>query len=203
MKYLRTYYENIRNLMTPKSDDEILKSLKDLDNYDILQKSIDNNFLKGVELALQHELTNRDIVLIIIKIFYINNKELVRLLLDKVRNKLTEDQVYILEKYKLGLHQNEEKPYERWFKDQLSDLSVSRSKEYSSVLIYKKDDIVLYNYEEKNEDFYIDYNKIWSIFESKYFLKNNEIKLLTKSIVKKYFNLINIKIFSATILLIY
>jgi tRNA U34 5-carboxymethylaminomethyl modifying enzyme MnmG/GidA len=58
MKFLKTYNESLRDLMTPKSDDEILKSIKGLSNSDLLRKSIKFEFIKGIELALQNELTN-------------------------------------------------------------------------------------------------------------------------------------------------
>jgi hypothetical protein len=189
MKYLRSYNESIRDLMVPKSEDEILKSLKGLSNSDLLKKSINNDFIKGVEIAFQNELTNADIKFIKETIYFIKNKEIIKLILEKVRNDLTEIQTYIIEKYKLGLHQNEEKEYEIWFKTMLTDLVVSRSKENSNVLIYKKDRNVLFNYNEKNRCFLIDYKKIWSVFESKYHINYNEIILLTRGIVEKHFNL--------------
>jgi hypothetical protein len=188
MKFLKSYNESLRDLMTPKSEDEILNSLKKLSNSDLLEKSIDNEFLKGIELALQHELTKNHIYYIKNKIFYIKNKEIVKLLLDKVRKELTEDQIYIIEKYQLGLHQDEERPYEVWFKEQLTDLNVSRTIKYPDYLIYKKDGDILYNYDEKNKWFYIDFNKIWSIFASKYHLNDNEISLLSKGMMEEHFN---------------
>jgi hypothetical protein len=195
MKYLKTYNESIRNLMTPKSEEEILKSLKGLDNSELLRKSINNEFIKGVELALQNELKYDDIHLIIYKIFSIKNKEFIRLLLGKVKNKLSEDQIYIIEKYQLGLHQDEEKEYEIWFKEQLTDLEISRSIKNPDLIIYKKNDKVLYNYDKKNGWFDINYNEIWSVFESKYHLKYDEISLLTKGMVEEHLNLKGITTF--------
>jgi hypothetical protein len=183
---------NLRSLMTPKSEEEILKSLKGLDNSDLLRKSIENEFIKGIEIALQHELTKTDIDLIKENLYFINNKEIIKLILDKVRNELNDDQIYIIEKYKLGLYQNEEKDYEIWFKEQLTDLDISKSTKYSGILIYKKDNVALYNYNEENGYFWIDYGKIWTVFDSKYHLKENEIRMLTKGMVEEHFNLIGI-----------
>jgi hypothetical protein len=194
MKYLKSYNESLRDLMTPKSEDEIMKSLKGLDNSEILKKSIDNEFIKGVKIALQHKLTDNNINFIKYKIGNINNKEIVRLLLNKVSNNLTENQIYIIEKYKLGLHQNEEKDYEIWFKELLTDLDISRSKEDVDELIYKKDGKVLYYYNEKYKDFYIDYYKIWLVFKEKFQFNNNEIRLLTKGMVEEHLNLMGITI---------
>jgi hypothetical protein len=189
MKYLKSYNESLRDLMVPKSDDKILNSLKKLSNLDILRKSFKYDFIKGVELALQNELTTDDINYIIANIFYIENKEIIRLLYNKIKYNLNKDQIYIIEKYIFGLHQDEEKSYERWFKEQLTNLYISKSKQHNDILIYKKDDDVLFNYNEKNGWFYIDFNKIWSVFQSKYHLNYNEIKILTKDIVEEQLNL--------------
>jgi hypothetical protein len=203
MNFLKSYNESIRDLMTPKSEDEILKSLKDLSNSDLLQKSIKYEFLKGIELALQYEISNADILLIKDEIFEINNNNIVRLLLNKIKNELNDNQIYILEKYKLGLHQNEEKLYERWFKEMLTDLKISRSIKNLDILIYKKDNDILYNYDEKNGWFYIDYNKIWTIFGSNFHFNYHEIRLLTKNIVKEQLNLKKIITFGSHFLKLY
>ena len=183
---------NLRSLMTPKSEEEILKSLKGLDNSDLLRKSIENEFIKGIELALQNELTEVDIEFILIELYYTKNKEIVKLLLDKVINELNEDQIYLIEKYILGLHQNEEKDYEIWFKDKLTDLNISKSTIYSNILIYKKDGVTLYNYNDITNWFYINNERIWSVFESNYHINYSEIKLLTKNMVQEHLNLKNI-----------
>jgi hypothetical protein len=192
MKYLKSYNESLRDLMTPKSEEEILKSLKGLDNSDLLRKSIENEFIKGIELALQNELTEVDIEFILIELYYTKNKEIVKLLLDKVINELNEDQIYLIEKYILGLHQNEEKDYEIWFKDKLTDLNISKSTIYSNILIYKKDGVTLYNYNDITNWFYINNERIWSVFESNYHINYSEIKLLTKNMVQEHLNLKNI-----------
>jgi hypothetical protein len=107
-------------------------------------------------------------------------------LLDKIKNELSEDQIYIIEKYQLGLHQDEEKEYESWFKEMLTDLEISKSKH---ITIYKKDYEILYKYNEKNNWFWIDYDKIWSIFQLIYHLNYNEITLITKGMVEEQLNL--------------
>jgi hypothetical protein len=184
---------NLRSLMTPKSEDEILKSLKGLSNYNILRKSIDNEFIKGIELALQKELDKYEIDLIKLKIFYTKNKEIFKILFNKVKDKLNEDQIYILEKYKLGLHQDEKKDYEIWFKEQLTDLKIIKSKIYNNTIIYKKNDEVLYinNYFKDNNLFYINSDKIYNILYNNYHFGSDEFLLLIRGMVKKYLNLEN------------
>jgi hypothetical protein len=192
MKYLRSYNESLRDLMTPKSENEILNSLKGLTNIDILCKSINYEFIKGVEIALQNELTKNDIKYIKEQIFYIKNKEIIKLLLNKIKDDLTTDQIYILEKYKLGLHQDEKRPYEIWFKTMLTNLEISKSKLNSNILIYKKNEIVLYNYNKENKYFWVNCDKIWSVFELKFHLNYHEISILTKGMVKEHLNLMDI-----------
>jgi hypothetical protein len=194
MKYLRSYNESLRDLMVPKPEEEILKSLKGLDNSDLLRKSIENEFVKGIEIVDFDKLKGDDIIYIKNKIFYIKNKEIVRLLYNKIKDELNDDQIYIIEKYKLGLHQDEEKDYEIWFKEQLTDLDINRSTKDYDILIYKKDGITLYNYNEKNRYFWFDYDKIWIVFKSKFHLNSQEINLLTKGMVEEHLNLKNITI---------
>jgi ankyrin repeat protein len=45
--------ESVRDLMKPKSDDEILKSLSDLNPNDLLMKSCSIGYLNGIKLALE------------------------------------------------------------------------------------------------------------------------------------------------------
>jgi hypothetical protein len=185
----------LRDLMTPKSEDDILKSLKGLSNSDLLRKSIKYDFLKGVELALQNKLKYNDVKYIKNKIFDINNKEIIKLLLlNKFKLNLTKVQIYIIEKYLLRLHQDEETTYEIWFKEQLINLKKINIKQDNDNIFYKKDDEILLFYDKKYKIFWIDYDKIWSIFKLKYHLNDNVITLLTKNMVQKYLNLNEITI---------
>ena len=45
--------ESVRDLMKPKSEEEISKKIGDLNPNDLLMKSINNNYLNGVKLALE------------------------------------------------------------------------------------------------------------------------------------------------------
>jgi len=92
---------------------------------------------------------------------------------------------YIIEKYKLGLHQNEMKDYEKWFLKQLNGLNVYRSK-YNNFLIYKKGSSVLFNYNEINYIFYYDYDKIYSIFLLKFDINYQLQKILVKGLVEEH-----------------
>jgi len=144
MKYLKTYNESIKSLMTPKEVD-----FSKLSTDKILTKSVEFDLLDGFKYLIDNDLVD-------------------------------ETTKYIIEKYKLGLHQGELKDYEEWFLNQLIDLNVFKSKNNKNVLIYKKGDDTLFNYNEENKVFYYDYYKIYSVFESKFELN----KLLINSIVK-------------------
>jgi hypothetical protein len=183
MKYLKSYNESLRNLMTPKSEDEILKSLKGLDNSDILQKSIKYEFLKGIKLALQNELTENDISFIKENICNIENLQIIILLLDIIKNKLGKEGLYLIEKYKLGLHQDEEKPYEIWFKTQLTDLDIDKSKQDNQIILFKKDKDILFYYNERNKRIFINFSKIWIKLSLNFNLNFGDIKILTKYII--------------------
>jgi len=47
------YNESVRDLMKGKSDEEISKEIGDLNPNDLLKKSLDNNYLNGIKLALE------------------------------------------------------------------------------------------------------------------------------------------------------
>jgi len=103
-----------------------------------------------------------------------------------VNDLVDETTKYILEKYELGLHQDEPlKDYEKWFLNQITDLNISRSK-HNNILMYKKNNEVLFNYDEDNYTFYYDYDKIYSIFKSKFNLNNQLINILVKSLVEEH-----------------
>jgi hypothetical protein len=116
------------------------------------------------------------------------SKEIFEYLLSikEIKEKFNQNEIYIIEKYKLGLHQNEMIECEKWFLDQLTDLEVFKSKHYQNILIYKKGDNVLFNYDEKSYDFYHDFYKIYKIFESKFDLNYLCVKLIVKGMVEEH-----------------
>lgn len=95
---------------------------------------------------------------------------------------------YIIEKYQMGLHQDEEKGYEKWFLKKLTNLEVFRSTDNSDILIYKKDNDVLFNYNERDKKFYIEYKNIHLALMS-LSLVFTEIQVLVQGMVEKYLNI--------------
>jgi len=158
MKYLISYNESIKNVLKPKSDNDILNNLKDLSPDEIFKKSVEFNFSNGFKYLIDNNLIDNDTK-------------------------------YIIEKYKFGLHQNEMKDYESWFINQLNDLNVYRSILDKNVLIYKKNDNTLFNYNEKNYTFYYDYNKIYRFFKLKFNLNDDQSNILVKGIIEKQFKI--------------
>lgn len=160
MKYIKTYNERLGDKFSAPNDSEILSKLKSLSTDKIIEQSTKNNFKLGFKYIL-----------------------------DERKSELNNDEIYILEKYGLDLHQHKKREYETWFKKQLSGLESFPSKDNKNFIIYKKDNIILYNYDLTEHTFWIEYNNIWCIFEFTFKIKTNYIKLLTKHLVEKYLNL--------------
>ena len=101
-------------------------------------------------------------------------------------NLVDENTKYIIEKYKFDLHQDEIKDYEKWFLEQLTDLKIKKSEEDEYILIYQKDGIILFNYDNKNNNFYYNHHKIDIIFKTKFKLNDLGVKILVKGMVEEY-----------------
>jgi hypothetical protein len=56
MKYLKTYNESLRDKMIPKTDEEIWDHLKNLSPKEILIKSVEYNYIKGVKYVVENNL---------------------------------------------------------------------------------------------------------------------------------------------------
>jgi len=59
-------------------------------------------------------------------------------------------------------------------------------KDYPTSIFYKKDNVLLFEWNQKNGYFYCSYTKFWSILQSKYNLNYNEIKSLIKRLVEEH-----------------
>lgn len=78
------------------------------------------------------------------------------------------------------------KPVERYCYDIFTNLEEYVHKDYPTFTFYKKDDILLFDYNSKNGYFWCDYNKFWNILLSVYKLNEIEIKVLVKSMVEEH-----------------
>jgi hypothetical protein len=191
MKYLKSYNESLRNLMTPKSEEEILNSLKisNINNTDLLIKSLDNNFYKGVEIALNKKPKILNYNFFREKIFNLTDKKIIELVLtnDNIKYVLNNEDKYILEKYKLGLHQNEERIYEKWINNKLNNIKVFNSN-LNNIVLYEKNNKVLFNYFIKENVVQISQD-MWTYIQDYFRLDYKIIIIILKNILENKFNI--------------
>lgn len=203
MKYLKFFNESLRDKMKPKTEEEIDKELFSHKDIYILAQSLKNNYFKGVKYALESNLPNTiefgSYIITIMTMMFSNtlNKDILLLLIknDKIREKMGEFKIYIFEKYILGLHQNEQKDCEKYFKDFLKDLKVFNSKN-NKYIIYKKDNMCVFNY-EKEFDNYLVNHEIFQVLNEKYKLNYSESYVLIKLMLEKYLDKKNVFIKSS------
>ena len=191
MKYIKNYNESIKDYLKPKSSEEIDKGLMKLSNQEIIEKSLKYIYLNGLKIVVSRGLSNQDIDLIIDNLNRETTKEIFEYLLSikEIKQKFNENNVYIIEKYILGLHQNEMKDFERWFLEQLTDLKIDRYEYNENILVYIKNYKILFNYDLKNEIFYCSYYKIRSIFRTEFKLNYLTVSILVKGMVEKHLRL--------------
>jgi hypothetical protein len=180
--------ESLRDKMIPKSDEDIWNSLKDLSRKEILEQSLENNYLSGIKYIVENKLVQYEFKLILNSLFNLN-KDIIDYLINNklIRKNIGKNDIYLIEKYIFDLHQNEEKDYEKWYKEHLQDLETYECK--PNKIFYVKNGTCLYYYDKNYNFFSINYKKIWMILENKYNLSNNQIKIMTKHITKKELNI--------------
>ena len=81
------------------------------------------------------------------------------------------------------------KPEESWFIDILWNLKEYTSDKYPDSIFYKKDDILLFEYNLKFGYFCYDFSKIWLVFYKKFGLNSQEMNTLIKGLVEEHLNL--------------
>ena len=74
-------------------------------------------------------------------------------------------------------------PAENFLYPNFWNLEEYYSNEYPNSVFYKNNDVVLFEYDNKNSYFYCHYDKIWSVLESEYCISYQEINDLIKSMV--------------------
>jgi len=77
----------------------------------------------------------------------------------------------------------------KWLSDNYGDLEPFESEKYPDNIFYRKGDNVIFEYNKKNGVVYIDYNEIWSFFESYFDMEYLQIQDLTKIWVEEHYNL--------------
>jgi hypothetical protein len=199
MKYLKTYNESLRDKMIPKSVEQIDKELFSQKDIYIFTQSLKNNYFKGVKYALESDLPNtiefRSYLNQIITIMFSNklDKGISLLLIenDKIREKLGEFKIYIYEKYIIGLHQNEQKDCEKYFKEKLEDLDIFKSKLNDKIIVYKKNNVAIINHDKQYNNYIIN-DEIFTFLSKKFNLNYSESYILIKFMLEKYLDTKNI-----------
>lgn len=192
MKHLKSYNESLRDKMVSKSDDEIWNNIKNLNPNELLYQSINNSYLRGVKYVVKNHLDNKNIEYIVNGIYSVKNNDILSYLLsiEKIRERINDINIYILEKYKLGLHQNEEKDFEKYIKNLFKNLTVLESKTKPNLIIYKKDNFVFANYFKDRIAFLINSNYLWNtLLVKKYKLDFPQFRTILKPLVTKYLSI--------------
>ena len=82
---------------------------------------------------------------------------------------------------------------ELWFKSILDGLTVYLNDRYPDSVFYKKENEILFELcKSKNDDkiyFFVNYEKVWSVFYAKYKMKYDDIQLFIKEQVEKHLKL--------------
>jgi len=78
---------------------------------------------------------------------------------------------------------------EDFFLDCLNGCSILIKKEFPDSIFYVKNNEVWMEYDSKTNIFVLRYDRIWSVFESKFGLDDVVIKSFTKSMVEKHLKL--------------
>ena len=78
------------------------------------------------------------------------------------------------------------KPEERFILNILNNLEEYTHKDFPTSIFYKKDNVLLFEWEQKTGYFWCDDLNFWLILKSKYNLKYDEIKTLVKYMVEEH-----------------
>lgn len=98
---------------------------------------------------------------------------------------------YIIEKYKLGLHQDEPlKDFEIWLSDIMNNLFIKKSNLNEHYIMYLKNDDILFSYLSNRKYLYLNKEKICWYISYQFKINNNLISMFIKDIFEKKLNLI-------------
>ena len=82
-------------------------------------------------------------------------------------------------------------PHEIWFKSILNNLThkANDKEKYPDYILFFKYNDCFFEYNQKNGVFYCDYDKVWSIFKTKYNMNDQQIQVSIKGQVEEHFKL--------------
>lgn len=147
--------ESIKDFLKPKSEESIMKDIKNLSPVEILKKSVKYNLITGFK-------------------YLINNN-----LLDEYNKYIVEKYILGLSK------NEPLKDFEEWLLDKLTNLKISESKTRPNNLIYKKDGVALFNYNTKNNEFHYSDKIGYTLSKNNIYNKFNIEEELVDIIIKK------------------
>ena len=76
-----------------------------------------------------------------------------------------------------------------WLNNNYGDLEPYETKEYPNLILYLEGKTVIIEYNKKNKDVYVNYEKIWKFFKSYFSLENEQIQHLIKMWVEENYKL--------------
>jgi len=76
-----------------------------------------------------------------------------------------------------------------WLNKNYGDLEEFETTKYPDFIFYRKGDKIIFDYNKKNGEVYVDYTEIWSFFESYFGMNHQKIQALTKAWVEERYNL--------------
>ena len=77
----------------------------------------------------------------------------------------------------------------KWLNDNYGDLEPFETEKYPNQVFYRKGKEIIFSYNKKNGYVYVNYEEIWSFFESFFGMEYEQIRDLTKVWVEESYNL--------------
>ena len=82
-----------------------------------------------------------------------------------------------------------EKTAINWLNDEYNDLEPFETNKYSDYIFYMKNGNVIFDYNKKNDVVYINYDEVWSFFETFFGMEYQQIRDITKAWVEEHYKL--------------
>lgn len=178
MKYLKKYNESIKDYLKPKSDDKIDDELFKLPSREILRKSINNKYMKGIEYLIINDLIPPEKILKLSMDYRL--KYGYQHLVDK--NLVDDTTKYLIEKYELGLHQDEMKDYEKVLLDCIENCIIKTSRDDDKLDYYRLNDKMLLHYNRQYNFIHYNFRVIYDLIK----IKDLDQSLLIRGLFNKY-----------------
>ena len=82
-----------------------------------------------------------------------------------------------------------EKAAINWLNKKYGDLEPFETRKYPDYIFYRQGNEIIFDYNKKNGNVYVNYDEIWSFFESFFGMNYQQIQDLTKVWVEERYNL--------------